>query len=97
MRVQVAYALRDIQYLVDLELPAGASVADALAAVAGQAPFSELDLEHADIGVFGDRVARDRELEPGDRVDIYRPLATDPREARRQRVRDARTRQRKTR
>ena len=60
-----------------LNLPAGATVRDALAA-------SGLD-GHA-CGIFGKRVALDRKLADGDRVEIYRPLAMDPKEARRQRA-----------
>lgn len=92
MRVQVAYALRQVQHLVEVELPEGATVDQALAAVAGRPPFDRLDLEHADVGVFGDRVPRERLLNPGDRVEIYRPLLIDPREARRRRVQDERRR-----
>lgn len=86
LRVDVVYALPDIQHQVSVELPAGATVADALRAAAQHPPFDTLDLAAAAIGVFGDRVERDRPLAPGDRVEIYRPLAIDPREARRRRA-----------
>jgi hypothetical protein len=86
IEVEVAYALRRDQHVVSLMLPAGATVADALRAVAAQPPFDQLDLEAVPVGIFGDRVARGRALEPGDRVEIYRPLVIDPREARRRRA-----------
>ena len=38
------------------------------------------------MGIFGKRVALDHPLAPGDRVEIYRPLAMDPKEARRRRA-----------
>jgi putative ubiquitin-RnfH superfamily antitoxin RatB of RatAB toxin-antitoxin module len=38
------------------------------------------------VAVYGDRVSGDRPLEPGDRVELYRPLQIAPREARRQRA-----------
>jgi putative ubiquitin-RnfH superfamily antitoxin RatB of RatAB toxin-antitoxin module len=60
-----------------LNLPAGATVRDALAASGLEA--------HA-CGIFGKRVALDRKLAEGDRVEIYRPLAIDPKEARRRRA-----------
>lgn len=84
--IEVAYALPDQQFVIALTLPAGATVADALAAVAALAPFAELDLDAVPVGVFGDRVPRERLLEDRDRVEIYRPLVTDPREARRRRA-----------
>ena len=60
-----------------LNLPAGATVRDALAASG---------LEGHACGIFGKRVTLDRKLAEGDRVEIYRPLVMDPKEARRQRV-----------
>jgi len=38
------------------------------------------------VGIFGKRVDLDHRLAEGDRVEIYRPLAMDPKEARRQRA-----------
>jgi putative ubiquitin-RnfH superfamily antitoxin RatB of RatAB toxin-antitoxin module len=85
--VEVVYALPDVQHTLSLRLPAGATVADALRTAASRAPFDALDLTTMAVGVFGDRVTGDRVLEPGDRVELYRPLVTDPREARRRRAR----------
>jgi hypothetical protein len=86
LEVEVVFALPRRQHVVTLSLPAGATVADALRAVAGRPPFDRLDLDEAPVGIFGDRVPRDRRLEPRDRVEIYRPLIVDPREARRRRA-----------
>lgn len=85
--VEVVYALPERQSVVRLRLPAGATVGDALAAVAGQSPFDQLDLTAVAVGVFGDRCGRDRPLAQGERVEVYRPLRLDPREARRLRAR----------
>ena len=60
-----------------LNLPAGATVRDALAASGFEG--------HA-VGIFGKRVDLEQRLADGDRVEIYRPLAMDPKEARRQRA-----------
>ena len=87
VEVEVVYALPERQYRVELKLPDGATVADALAAVADAVPFDSLDLDQVPVGVFGDRASRQRRLESGDRVEIYRPLQIDPREARRRRAR----------
>ncbi|MFU8813800.1 MAG: RnfH family protein [Pseudomonadales bacterium] len=86
LTVDVAYALPQQQTVVRVQLLAGATVADALAAVAGRSPFAELDLATLPVGVFGDRCERERPLNHGDRVEIYRPLHIDPRDARRARA-----------
>ena len=92
LRVTVVYALPETQHSVELKLEAGSTVVDALAAVETADGFSDLDLGSAlaagRVGVYGERAAGDRRLEDGDRVEIYRPLAVDPREARRRRAGD---------
>ena len=45
----------------------------------------------APVGIFGDRCERDRRVIDGDRVEIYLPLAVDPKSARRERARHAQT------
>ncbi len=87
MQVTVAYALPDEQFDEPLDLAEGATVADALAAVAQRPPFAALDLAAVPVGVFN-RVVKDRSqrLREGDRVEIYRELVLDPISARQQRA-----------
>ncbi|MBX3706932.1 MAG: RnfH family protein [Pseudomonadales bacterium] len=87
LRVTVAYALPARQYLEDLLLPPGATVADALAVVADHEPFRALGLPDVPVGIYGERVPLDRPLADHDRVEIYRPLQVDPLDARRERLR----------
>jgi len=87
MRIEIVYALRDRQSITTLELGEGATVADALAAVADRAPFCQLDLTTVPVGIHGEVAARDTRLRPGDRVEVYRRLLADPMEARRRRAR----------
>jgi uncharacterized protein len=77
MKIEVVDARPGAARVVNVDLPAGATVRDALAAsgLQGQA-----------FGVFGKRVELDHPLSEGDRVEIYRPLAIDPKEARRRRA-----------
>ena len=86
MHVEVVYALSDGQHRVHLELEAGATVGSALDAVRRVPPFASLDLDAVPVGIFGRRVPVDMALSPGDRVEIYRPLQLDPKEARRRRA-----------
>lgn len=87
--VSVAYALPEQQWVVELELPEGSTVADALAAVAATAPFTDLDVQQLPVGIYGAPADPATPLEPHDRVELYRPLLVDPKTARRQRAAQA--------
>lgn len=80
------YALPDEQFSHHVSLAEGATVAQALARVAGLAPFAQVKLDQAQVGIFGEICDPTRVLRPGDRLEIYRPLATDAKAARRQRA-----------
>jgi len=86
MHVEVVYALPQQQHRVHLELAPGATVAQALAAVARLEPFRSLPLETLTLGIYGRIVGLDQLLNPDDRVEILRPLLVDPKEARRRRA-----------
>ncbi len=96
LRVSVAIALPAWQVVLPLELAAGATVAEALRAArplaesAGLPPEAGLDWERGAVGIFGLACARSQALREGDRVELYRPLATDPKENRRRRAAEAR-------
>jgi len=87
MRVTVALAMPGRQEVIDLDLPEGASVGDALAAADLGARLPGIDLAGLDTGVWGARVPRETVLREGDRVELYRPLEADPKEMRRRRAR----------
>jgi putative ubiquitin-RnfH superfamily antitoxin RatB of RatAB toxin-antitoxin module len=82
MRVEVVYATPVQQDRVTLDLPSGASAFAAILASGLLQRHAEIDLEHGKIGVFGKVVAPDMPLADGDRVEIYRPMAVDPKLAR---------------
>lgn len=86
MKIEVAYAKPDIQLVLDLELPDGATAEQAIRASGMLARFPEIDLAVNAVGIFGKTCALDQPLKPGDRVEIYRPLPADPKEARRGRA-----------
>lgn len=85
--VEVAYALPERQVIVAVRLPGGASVRQAIAASGIVTRFPQIDVAVNAVGVFGRAVHLDTPLKAGDRVEIYRPLRVDPREARRRRAR----------
>jgi putative ubiquitin-RnfH superfamily antitoxin RatB of RatAB toxin-antitoxin module len=86
LRVEVVYALREEQVLVALELPEGATVRQAVEKSWLLRRFPDIDPVRARVGIFGRVTADDARLEDGDRVEIYRPLAVDPKDARRDRA-----------
>ncbi len=91
-RCLVAYATRERQYLWAVELPPGADVAQALAAARHLAPGVDVRWDDAEVGIFGEPCSRSHVPRDGDRIEIYRPLAEDPRQARRERARRTRGR-----
>ena len=91
MRVVVAYspAPRQVDQ-VELTLAAGATVDDALRASGVLERHPGIDLGALKVGVWGKLRALSDPLRDGDRVELYRPLKVDPKEARRQRYRSHR-------
>lgn len=88
LRISVAFSPRAGEVdEVQLLLPDGATVADALRASAMQARHPAHALDGLPVGVWGAFCERDAPLRDRDRVELYRPLLVDPKEARRQRQR----------
>lgn len=85
IQVEVAYADPRRQVLHTVEVAAGSTVADAIAASGILARLPAF--VPAGIGIFGQRVEPDTRLRHGDRVELYRSLRIDPKLARRNRVR----------
>jgi uncharacterized protein len=86
LRVEVVYALPGGQYAVHVNLAKGASVLDAVLASGLLERYPEIDLPRYKLGIYGKVVAPGALLADGDRVEIYRPLVLDPKEARRRRA-----------
>lgn len=83
--VVVCLAQREVREWT-LDLPVGATVADALHASCGMATLSALEEGGAPrVGIWGRAANLDVVLQPQDRVEIYRPLKVDPKVARRER------------
>jgi len=86
IRVQVAYARVDQQVVLTVDVPRDASVERAIRDSGILARFPEIDLANQAVGIFGARAALDDAVRAGDRVEIYRSLQVDPKEARRRRA-----------
>lgn len=81
LRIEVLRAWPRRHCSVQLELPAGATVAEAVAACG--LPQDEV----AGYAVFGELAQPARPLRDGDRVELLEALRLDPKEARRRRAR----------
>ena len=81
--VDVVYARPERQCIVRVALVDGMTALDAVAASGLVQEFPELAARTLALGVYGQLVEGSHRLAPGDRVEIYRPLRVDPREARR--------------
>ena len=84
--VQVVFALPGAQEVVEVELEEGAPVEAALDASGIAARHPEIDLKTQRIGVWGRPVTLAAEVRDRDRVEIYRALSADPKQARRRRA-----------
>lgn len=83
IRVQVCYPLPHEPRLRELTLAEGSTVRDAVIA-SGLLP--QFVPDQCPVGIFGRKRAPDTVLRDGDRVEIYRPLVADPKDARRRRA-----------
>jgi hypothetical protein len=86
LHVEVVYAGVRGQACYALSVEQGTTVADAIRRSGVLQAFSEIDLARQRVGVHGTLVGLAQVLRDGDRVEIYRPLSADPKEARRKRV-----------
>lgn len=84
LSVEIAFATPERQCLVTLQVEAGTSVADAIDLAGIAAKFAAENLADLAVGIWGREVTRDYLLKHGDRIEIYRTLLIEPREARRQ-------------
>lgn len=84
--IEVAYATPDRQLLLSVSVPEGCSLEEAIERSKIRDEWPEIEVDMAKVGIFGRKMPPDTVLREGDRVEIYRPLIADPKEARRRRA-----------
>ncbi len=96
INVEVAYALPHKQKIIALLVEPGTTALQAVQRSRIGEHFPELDITTAKLGIFGQALgtkglnpADSYVLHQGDRVEIYRPLTSDPKDARRKRAEKA--------
>ena len=86
MKVTVVLALPDRQWVEVVELPAGATVRDAITASGLQSRFPEIGLAALRTGIWNKACAPDAPLREDDRVELYRDIRADAKAMRRARA-----------
>ena len=89
--VEVAYALPDKQTIKSLQVPLGTTALAAVEQSGIVKEYPQINLSTDKMGVFSKAFSPKQgpdvyQLKDGDRVEIYRPLIADPKEARRKRA-----------
>jgi uncharacterized protein len=86
-QVIVAYATPSQQWEIEVNVAAFANVAIVIRQSGILDECKQLRLEELMVGIFSQRVSLDTAVNDGDRIEIYRPLIIDPKQARRNRAR----------
>ena len=91
--VEVAYALPYKQKIIELLVEPGTTALQAVERSGIVNYFPEIDMSTLKLGIFGQSLGNKGQdaaaahiLHQGDRVEIYRPLISDPKDARRKRA-----------
>jgi putative ubiquitin-RnfH superfamily antitoxin RatB of RatAB toxin-antitoxin module len=98
VKIEVAYAASTgEQVVVSFDILAGSTVEHAIRVSGILDRFPHIDLRADTVGIFGQRASLEDTVFNGDRIEIYRPLVVDPKQARRRRAGQTRKRKDKRR
>ena len=86
IRVEVIYALPREQVLLDVQVPQGSTVEEAIKLSGILQKYPAIDLATNKVGIFAKLSKLDVVVRDKDRIEIYRPLIADPKEVRRKRA-----------
>lgn len=82
MRVEVAYATPKDQVIISIDVNSPCTVKEAIEKSGILKQFPDIDLQKNTVGIFSKKVSLSHLLRNKDRVEIYRPLLIDPKQAR---------------
>jgi putative ubiquitin-RnfH superfamily antitoxin RatB of RatAB toxin-antitoxin module len=86
LQIEVAYATPEQQQIIAFTVPEHSTVEHAIQTSGILQHFPDIDLNQNAVGIFGKVCALNQTLRTGDRIEIYRPLQIDPKQARKQRA-----------
>lgn len=84
--VELVYITPAKQNILTMNMPKGSNIEQAIKRSGLLKQFPEIDLSVNKVGIFSKLQSLDAMLTMGDRIEIYRPLLADPKEARRRRA-----------
>jgi putative ubiquitin-RnfH superfamily antitoxin RatB of RatAB toxin-antitoxin module len=85
IEIEVAFAGPEKQIIRSLQVPAGTTAREALCLSGLADECTAIDIDAVTLGVFGRVVPGSYAPCAGERIEVYRPLRRDPREARKKR------------
>ncbi|QGG79491.1 RnfH family protein [Litorivicinus lipolyticus] len=91
--IEVAYATPKRQLILSVDVSTGTTMIEAVRASGILREFPEIDMASVKMGVWGktEKDPATRIMQTGERIEVYRPLLIDPKEARKNRASKATT------
>ncbi|NKB38427.1 MAG: RnfH family protein [Gammaproteobacteria bacterium] len=86
LAVEVVYALKDQAYVQAVLVEPGTTLEEAIKQSDVLQKYPEIDLSLNRIGIYAELRNLQDIVDDGDRIEIYRPLQADPKDARRLRA-----------
>lgn len=86
MKVMVSYATTSRQIEITITVEPDCTVESAIRQSELLSEFPEIDLSTFSVGIYGKKTTLDHRIQEGDRIEVYRPLLIDPKQARRLRA-----------
>jgi len=84
IEVELVFAGAKRQRLLSIQVDEGTTVAEVISRSGIDQDFPDECIAKLAVGIWGKLVGRDHTVRDGDRIELYRALQIDPREARRQ-------------
>lgn len=84
--IEVAYGTSNESILFTVTIPVGSTIKQGIELSGILEKYPAIDLTQNKVGIFSKLMSLDETLNDGDRIEIYRPLIADPKEARRSRA-----------
>ena len=94
INVEVVYSIGKFVELIPLSVSEGTTVIEAIRQSGMIQLHPEVEINSDNIGIYSRLCTEDTVLKEGDRIEIYRPLKADPKEARHQRANQQKSQQR---